>query len=186
MRNAYITKTLLTLALFAAALTPARAAFLDGNTVRVDYLFPDVGTTDRSTTTVVSSAVEFSNLFGYGLSLDLTDTGLLISFLDNLATGQETFNGIQITDINLAIPTFNAVSVNAATTLANFGSTNITVLDDVIRVNFAGLAPMMGNNVVLDINPKSFNPTAIDLPEPSTLLSVVSALGLAFVVRRRS
>lgn len=185
MRNAYITKTLFTLALFAAALSPAKAAFLDGNTVRVDYLFPDVGTNAGSENVVVSNAVEFSNLFGYGMSLNLTDSGLSIVFLGSVAAGQEAFNGIQVSDINLALAAFTSVTVNSATNLANFGASNITVLDDVIRVNFAGLAPMINNTVVLDINPSGVNPTAAELPEPSTLLSVVSALGLAALVRRR-
>jgi hypothetical protein len=184
MRNAYITKSLLTLALFAAALSPAKAALLDGNTVQVDYLFPNVSASVGSGQALVGSGLEFSNFMGLA-DINVADNGLTISFQTSTLLDSTPFNGIRLTDINLAIGSFTSVNVNALSNLSGFGSSNVTFDADNIFINLSGLTPMQTNQIVLDINAPALNPTAVDVPEPATLFGVASALGLVVVARRR-
>lgn len=186
MRSTYCTKAVFTILLFAAAICPAQGAFLTGNTVRIDYLFPTVADSVGNSSAVVNSAVEFSNAFNFGyFNIDVTDTGFQISFLDTLAGGSPAFNGIRLSDIQSTIGAFTSVVINPTSTLTGFGSSNVTFDADNVFVNLSGLNPVQGNLIALDINPSNLPPAAIDIPEPASFITALSALGVVLFARRR-
>jgi len=190
MTKHYIQNCILAVALFSAALTPSQAAFLEGQTVRVDYLFPNVASGQANAQAVVGAGVEFSNAFAgtFGVNtfdINVFDTGLSIVFLNNLTINADPFNGLRLSDILSAFSAFNTVTVNGTTTVAGFGASLVSFDTDNIFVNLAGLSPLVGNQLVLDIN-ASGGSSPSPVPEPSTVAGVLSAMLVAALARRCS
>lgn len=190
MRSTYCTQAVFSLLFFVAALSPAQGAFLNGNTVRVDYLFPTVadsiGDPALNRIAVVGSGVEFIDFLNLDfLDVDITDTGLRLSFSKTAAGGSPAFSGIRLSDINSTIAAFTSVTVKPTTTLSGFGTSNVTFDSDNVFVNLSGLNPIQGNLIDININASSIDPTAIDVPEPASVFTALSALGVVLLARRR-
>lgn len=172
LRNVF---TKLFLILIAYAL-PANGALLNGKTVTVDYLYPDLGTTYATETVTVGSGVEILTLpsdFPI-LSVDLSDLQILITFISPISFVE--FNAILISDINTSISDFTSVTVNPSSTLSN---ANVSFNADSITVFLDGLTAGAADTLLLDIN----NPSgpSIATPEPSSFL--LAAAGLLGVLR---
>lgn len=160
----------------------ASGAFLDGQTLKVDYLYPDLSNSYSSAFTVVGSGIELTGFPGTdGLfNLDFSDRQLTINFLISLLYEPEVFNGIRISDTTATVGAFTTVSLNSAGTLAGFSAGRIQFDSENIYLNFSDLMVTEGQTLVLDLNPAA---GALNTPEPGSLL--MAGLGLAALAFRR-
>lgn len=151
----------------------AHAAFLDGQTLGYEYLFPDLGTVFFSTSFVVGAGVELPNMtseFSAPASVDVSDTNIFIDFLVDRVFSPGSFNGFHMFDLLGTIESFGSVGITLATNLAGFNSSLISFDANNLFVNFDALDFDANSIVSIDIRP---------VPEPSTLLLVGLGLSMA-------
>ena len=164
-------------------LVPAGAVtagvIFDGETVRVDYLFPNTSTVHDTATVVVGPGVELSSwpMGQNWLDIDIADTNILITHLIDQSYNPGAFNGPLFADALASIPSVNSVTINPATDMPGFDISRVTFDDDNIWVNFESLSFVQGNVVSLDVE-------ADIIPEPATL-SLLALGGLGPLARRR-
>jgi hypothetical protein len=159
------------------AMTAGAAPMLDGETVRAQWLFPDVSTAFQTEDVVVGPGLEIPDIAG-GFDVDLSDTQIHFS---NLTASQGyssgTFNGWLFFDLNSVIDAFGSVAINPATNMVGFNASRISFDADNIWVDFVGLTGDSSTVVVLDIGPAV-------VPEPSTALLLAAGTALLAGLRR--
>ena len=164
----------------------AQAALLDGKTIRYDYLYPDINTTNPwqgSGTYTVGAGVEANSGL---LSVDFSDTQIVIDLMSldaSFATDQ--FNGFRFTDANNSIDSFASVDVNTdwlSIDRAAFDKTRVTFDENTIWVNASGVSYRNGGTLTLTITGAA--PTNTNtVPEPATW--GLAGLGLLAAARAR-
>jgi hypothetical protein len=150
---------------------------LDGETVRSQWLFPDVSTAFQTEDVVVGPGLEIPDIAG-GFDVNLSDTQIHFS---NLTASQGyssgTFNGWLFFDLAAAIDPFGSVTINPATNMVGFDASRISFDADHIWVDFVGLTGDSSTVVVLDIGPAA-------VPEPSTAFLLATGTALLAGFRR--
>jgi len=175
------------LALAVAAAIPAHATLLDGQTVRVTYEYPVIGTvfSGASYDVLVGPGVEIAAFPTPGdnvTSVDLSDTNILVGYNSNATFLPASFNGFHVFDAFGTIPAFTSVSINPASTLVGFDVSRITFDADNIWVNWQNLPFNTETVLSLDLTAE-----AGAVPEPSTLMLIGLGIpGLVRAARRRS
>jgi hypothetical protein len=166
------------LALSVAAWMPAHAGLV-GDTVTVNYDFPNVGTVffPGGTQVIAPGGTTFP-LAGGLLPVTVSDTTIVITFVNGITFSNDpskSFDGLVIND---ALPDITSATL-ASTNIPGFTTADVTFDSNNIEVNFpisfASLDP--GATITLDIG------TAAVVPEPDEL--ALLALGLVLVVYRR-
>ena len=157
-----------------ASMSNASATLLDGNDMRIRYLYPDLSSDYFAPIDVtVGPGIEAS--FGSGTPvIDISDSTIFFDF--SIGGGSAAFNGFQFIDLNNLINSFTSVSV-LDTNLA-FTDSDISFDADNIWVNFAGLSSGSDGFIELTIDAA--------VPEPSILaLMALGIAGLGFTRRRK-
>jgi hypothetical protein len=174
-----LARVLLTLvAVSAGAAIPVHATVLDGQTVRLTYEYPTLGTIFNlnSFDLLVGPGVEISG-FPVGdprTNIDFSDTNIYVTY-NSLGTWNVVpFNGFHVFDAFGTIPAFTSVTMNADTNLLGFDASRITFDDDNIWVNWQGLSFDTATVVSLDI-------AGNQVPEPTTIM--LFGLGIPGLVR---
>ena len=173
--------TLILLSAYVAA-APAQATLLDGKTVHMQYLNPDLGSVywGFDFDYVVGPGVEATHVVGTQMNVDLSDTTILFTFDWQAAfSSGGTFNGIHIEDTQGAIPDIDAVSLSAnpGTVLPpGYTSSRVTYDANNIYVDFRGVNPGPSNTVRLDLTV---------VPEPAGVLLATAGLLSILAVRGR-
>lgn len=173
-------RRLAVLAAVAGLGSPADAATLLGETVRVTHEYPSQGfifSGGGPFDVVVGAGVEVPNVISF-YSVDLSDGNAFLNFTQIGAGGTFTaaaFNGVHLFDLNGTIPTFLSVTINPATNVAGFDASHISFDANNIYANFQNLFVNSSSRVSLDI-------TAV--PEPGTLESIGLALACLALLRR--
>lgn len=152
---------------------PAARASLIGDTVSAKSEFPIAGTVQADLgTATVGPSVEFS-IPGLSLSLDFAASTLTISVGTDSLTGffDAPFDGFEFADLTNA---FTSASVDAATTVPGFTSSNLTLAGGDLFVNLESLVisgpsdGVPGTQIVIDLG------TAV--PEPPSLSVLLLAI----------
>jgi len=152
-----------------AATSSVRASF-SGNDLQYTYFFPDNSSIYEQQTVLVGTGIERTVVGGFPINMDISDNNILIDFSPENASTSWTaspFNGFQLFDINNTISAITSVTVNGATTMAGFTSSDISFDANNIYVNWAGLAIAPTTIVSLDVGFADAAP----VPEPSTIFA---------------
>ena len=162
-------------AVAALVASSASQASLLGETVNVDFYFPDQSTLYcNSGTAVVGAGIEYAaGCSGFGpVSIDISDTQLIVN-TGGVGWATGAFNGFLLDVLG---------GWDFTSAIYDSGSMNVTSLqldNGNLWVNFAG---QLGGQAVIDIAGTNNN-----IPEPATAaLLGMALLGLAGARRRRS
>lgn len=169
------------IATLACVAAPAQATLLTGQTVRLEHSFPTVDANIGSVDAVVGEGSEWATGFAGIYSVDVSDTMLSITFLNNRGTWTTStaFNGLQLVDINNTIAAFTSATLVSS----NFGFSQSFVTFDAnnIYVNFGayGSTPAGGTiNIAIG---------GADVPEPASIALIgFGLLGLAMARRKQA
>ena len=168
----------LSLAVLSFVATKSANAGILGDTVQIQYLYPDSATPyGWSSTGVVTAG---------GLTLDLFSLVDVTVFSDNVQmTGvsdpaatflSATFNGVSVTDLTNP-SAFSGFSVDAATTIAAFDISDVSLSGGALFINYQGLVTPYGSLAQVDFT------TGQQTPEPATGM-LLGLVALAYGSRR--
>jgi hypothetical protein len=190
MKSTYLSTTIQSRAIFglksllavlilsALGSTAARADIL-GDTVVIQYLYPDSSTQyPLSATGVVTSTGVTLNVFGnQNVTVFGTDVQMvgLQSFFWPVV-----FNGVSIDDLTNP-SAFTAFSIDPATNIPGFNLSDVFIQGGLLFVNYQGLTTPAGSLAQVDFS-GSNNST---VPEPSGLMLVGTGVIGAFCTFRR-
>ncbi len=170
----------------AASAAPVTAAPIvdnfNGQTIQVQYLFPDSSTVfnGNSFNVVVGPGFELNN-FPVGdprTNVDISANSILFTYNSASTWTATSFNGVHFFDLNNTVTDILSVSINPATNMTGLNAARITFDNDNIFVNWNGLSFTNNTIVQLDV---TFRP----VPEPATM-AVFGLMGLsALGIRRR-
>ena len=155
---------------------PAQAGLI-GSTVDLREFFPNLATmTADDGSKTVSSSVEYPAV-GLGLSVDITNTQILITWPGPGALGftGSAFNGYELL--------FSGVTITGATVNGSSAfNPAISIVGNNIFLNYSGVDTGVGPDTsIIDVSTP-----ASGVPEPGTLtLLGAGVLGLGFLYKRR-
>ena len=157
----------------------ANAAFLNGNQIYAEYLFPDQSTQLISYGQKIVGP--FTEIYTDGLGdyfrVNLSDTNITIKFLQTNAFDPAAFSGLHFQDTLNNITGIGSATVNGATSLVGFNGSRVTFDGNNIWADFQGLSFTAGQIASIDVAP---------VPIPSAMILLGSGLvGLVGISRRR-
>ena len=185
----------LALLVLPLAVNGALAGIL-GDTVQIEYLYPNMTTPyGISTTGVVTDSGVRLNLFDNQEILVLPNAIEMVGIRSAGSSFESAdFNGISVTDLtDPSAITF--AFVGPASDVAGFNRSDISLIDGVLFINYEGLSTPFESLARVDIDATRGSPNASVLtesssvPEPSTAPLVVIGLGLwmsALMLRREA
>jgi PEP-CTERM motif len=170
------------------AAQPVQAGFL-GNTLLIEWYFPDLGTVIATENPVVGGGIEFVGRFG-GPDIDVADTTIQFTGAVSGSFSPASFNGFVFTDSLNSIDDILGVSIQSQTGYTDFDAADISFTANSISVNFQGATSIDGadgNQVTLSVRFADGNGgNGGQVPEPATLaLLSIGIAGLAFMRRRK-
>ena len=174
-RRACRVLVVLVLSMFAGV---AAKANITGDTVEIQYLYPNIVSPVGSPSIGVVTVTGVSNLFIVS-SATLTVYGnyFLMTETANGVFGSGLFNGVEIKDLTNP-SAFTGFSVDSATDLPGFTLSNVTLSGSNLYINFEGLPITTGEIAQVDF-------TAVT-PEPGTaVLWLTGMIALMIVMRER-
>lgn len=150
-------------------------AGLDGNTVTVNYLFPDRDTVLETKTVLVGPGNEVT-FFNGALKIDLSDEQVKMRWLTNGILSPTPFHGLQF-HIDGSFGAFTAASVNAASTSGTLIK-GVSFDDRNLYVNWSGVRQGDIAKFIVDLK-------VSPVPEPSIYALFAVGLGAVGAAARR-
>lgn len=176
-----ITRIGLALLLLSAVSDEAVAAAMLGQTVRITGEQFTIGTVAAGPTDVVVGAgLEVPGNFWGIFTMDLSDTGILLTLPGTCCGGftPGTFNGLHFFDLNNTIDGFLGVNI-VSNSVAGFNGSRISFDANNIYLNFESLNPSQSAVLSLEVV------TAAEVPEPASWLFMSGGAALLTWIRRR-
>jgi hypothetical protein len=192
MRGSTILGLAIGIALLGQAL-PVEAGLL-GSTVDVTVRFPDQSTVFLDAgNAVVGAGIEYPvgsfAAYNANLSIDLTDTQIIVS-LNGTSTGFSgffggvpvTFNGFAITDLS------GTIASAVADGSSGFSPESITIDGDTLFLNYKGVETLEAlDTSIIDIETAAATTPPANVPEPVSVgLFGAGLVGLGLMRRRRT
>lgn len=168
-------KSLAVAALTIFGATSSFASML-GDAVHAEYRFPDELTVNQNGGTAVVTSAGVDLPVSIFFTLHVTDTQIIadnFSFVSYWTPA--SFNGFQITNLTKSFD--GTFSVNAATNMAGFSGGNVSVIGNLLSVNWQSLSFNPSTKVVLDLTPA--------VPESETYVLALAGGLVVGVMRRR-
>jgi hypothetical protein len=161
--------------------TAARADII-GDTVVIQYLYPDSSTEfGLSATGVVTSTGVTLNLFSNQSITVFGGDVQMVGVRDPSSSFVgATFNGVSIQDLTNP-SAFTTFSIDPATTIPGFGLSDVSIQGGLLFINYEGLTTPLGSLAQVD-----FTGGNSTVPEPSTITLLLLGSGaLSTLLRRR-
>lgn len=137
----------------AACSSACFAQGLMGTTLDFSYRFTSIGDVfDGPHSTTITGAVEQS--YGYvigGVTIDVTDSQMIYTFLGSNTMSPAAYNGPLYTDTLNNLGAITSVTIDASTTLAGAVAGRIYWDADNFGYNFEGMSYNAGDRLVLNI-----------------------------------
>jgi hypothetical protein len=174
----------LMLAGFTLTAVTAKADLI-GQPIEVDYDDPTIGSVFATLGmgTVTTGGLTFGNPPMSTATSDYTVFGAQIVlenvFDDTLNYGAATFNGYVLTETGGSPAAITGVSIDSATNVSGFGSSDVSFDSTHVYLNMEDLHPAPTQEVVLDLN---FTPIS-SVPEPETVGLLCAGLALAVLYK---
>ncbi|GGD98290.1 hypothetical protein GCM10011529_00410 [Polymorphobacter glacialis] len=162
-------------AALALVATPAAAATLLGQTVGIQYIFPNTTTVYSDLGTNLVGTDGPTDGIGY-FDLSFSDTSITADFKSEATWSGADFNGFRVYDVNDAITAITSVSL-LSTNMVGLDLSRITFDANNIYVNWNGLAFNNDTIVTLGVNAA--------VPEPATWAMMIAGFGLVGAAMRR-
>lgn len=154
---------------------PAQAVSLNGNSITAVYLSPDLDTVYHtvsilpSSTFFVGAGVEAVTFVGGNPNdIDFDDTSLVLTLVEPVGWTVYPFNGWQFTN--------NSGNFGADFSVTGIDPSRVSVLANVLRVNWSGVAFNSGDQVRVDFS---------TVPEPANWALMIAGFGLVGATARR-
>lgn len=165
----------------ALALTQGRALAqsFNGSTLNYQYYYPTNSSpfaTPSNGPILVGSGIEIADVSGGGwASLNVSGANIFVNYYAGPTSWTAAlFNGWVLSDQSNNLANISGVTVNSATNMAGFSSSNILFTADTISVNWQGLSFDAGTIVSLDV---AFESAVSAVPEPSTWAMMLVGFG---------
>jgi hypothetical protein len=152
---------------FCIGLASVAQASLLGNSIDVQYVWPSVGSVYQDLGTITATAIPQTVTFQPYFNVTISDAMIVVDGSNYGGSYSGSFNGEYLTD--LSVPAFPDYVLDPSSVLTG-GIPSITIVGNVLEIDFHGLTFGPGEQLVLD-----FNPSAV--PEPSTLALLGLGLG---------
>lgn len=169
--------TLLAATAIATVFSAPASALLVGNSVGIQYLFPDITTVyeDLGSNLVgTDGPTPFTGYFDFSFT-DATATASAFQFASSWTT--TSFNGFRLYDLNGTIDAISSVTINPVSNMAGLNASRITFDANNIYVNWNGLNFDQNTVVTLNINGA--------VPEPASWAMMIGGFGLVGAAMRR-
>jgi hypothetical protein len=147
---------------------------LSGNTVVVDYVWPNVSSIYQTLGTILVTPSPQTVTFQPYFNVSVSGTQIIVDGSNYSGVYSGSFNGEFVVDNSVA--TFPSVSVDPSSVLTG-GAPDIAIAGDTLEISFAGRTFLPGEQLVLDVGQAT--------PEPSEFCLLGISLGALFLLARR-
>ena len=165
--------------LFLLAIGQVAFADILGDTVEIQFLFPDMHTQfGLSATGVVTNSGVSLNLFDNQLVTVFADHVDMVGLRDsNFQTA--AFNGVSVQDLTNP-NAFGSASVDASTTVVGFDDSRVSIVGGLLYINYEGLTTPMDSLARVDFSGQT------STPEPGSFILLGSGLlGVMGTLRKK-
>jgi hypothetical protein len=151
-------------------------ASLIGNTIDVQYRWPDIGTVNAELGTITAAPTFQSVTFQPYFNVSISGSQVVVNASGYYGVYSENFNGEFLTDQSVAV--FPSYTVDASSLLPG-GAPTITIAGNTLAIDFHGRTFAPGSQLVLDF-------ATPGVPEPSTwAMIILGFFSVGFMAHRR-
>ena len=150
------------------------ASTLLGNTIDVQYVWPNVGSVYQDLGTITATNTLQLVTFQPYFNVEISGSQVWVNASNYYGTYSGDFNGEYL--IDTSVTTFPSYVLDSSSVLPG-GNPTITIVGNTLEIDFHGLTFAPGSQLVLDFGPVSQTPLPAALPLFATGLGAFGLLG---------